>query len=296
MKKAIYTIASGKYEQIWSEFAAQSWRAFCSRNDYDLHCFNQPLDCSERALNRSIAWQKLIAHESPELSGYDVLIWLDADFVINPLSPDPLAELEAGRVGGCYDFTWGNDVQTAFLAKNALNEAKKLFAKSGIDFQSFQKLWGVNPSAGILINTGFLIFRPSETGFILRYVYDNFDEKPSLWGEMVPLSEELHRRSIFQLLDQRYNLIIWQFVQAFVFDCGSKGLVKLMAMLLLYRLLNIGYFLHFASWKHAGMPLMAGATWDEMNGFRPDSHHIATHVQEALQDDLTLQLLVSSQN
>ena len=90
MKKAICTIATGVYFDLWDTYSRPSLQAFCDRNNYELIVFSEPLDPSTRAANRSIAWQKLICHEHPRLIGIDYLIWLDADVVVNPLSPDPL--------------------------------------------------------------------------------------------------------------------------------------------------------------------------------------------------------------
>ena len=50
-----------------------------------------------------------------------------------------------------------------------------------------------------------LLFSPQRHGALLRQ-YDNYDDSDVMhWGEMVPLSEEIHRADMFHAMDQRFN-------------------------------------------------------------------------------------------
>lgn len=270
MRKALFTIAYGQHLELWRTYAEPFWRLFCRRHNYELICFSEPLDTSPRAAARSIAWQKLIAHEHAELQGYDLLGWLDADIVINPGAPDPAEVRAQGMVGACLEFNWGQDPQTAHLAQSWQEKQRRTFAEAGIAFTSYPKLWGFDPSAGPLINSGFFLFEPQRHGSLLREVYENYDDADvQHWGEMVPLSEELHRNQIFQALDSRYNLLVVPFLDTLLSGDTLAQPKETGALSMIYRLLNDGYFIHFAGRKLWGMPLLNGASWSPQTGFQP---------------------------
>ena len=111
MIKAIVTLATGVYQELWEAYARPTWQAFCDRQGYELVALHEPLDTSPRAAGRSMAWQKLICHEHPRLQGVDQLIWLDADIVVNPGAPDPLLEADPEKINGCLEFDWGRDLR-----------------------------------------------------------------------------------------------------------------------------------------------------------------------------------------
>jgi len=270
MRKALFTIAYGQHLDLWRNFAEPFWRLFCRRHNYDLYCFSEPIDTTHRATERSIAWQKLIAHEQEILHDYDLLVWLDADIVINPGAPDPADQRSAGKVGACLEFDWGQDPQTAHLAASWKAKQRRTFAQAGIDFESYPKLWGFDPSAGPLINSGFFLFEPQCHGALLREVYDTYDDRNvQHWGEMVPLSEELHRRQVFEALDPRYNLLVVPFLDTLLSGDTLAKPRETGALSMIYRLLNDGYFIHFAGRKLWGMPLLSGARWTHQGGFEP---------------------------
>ena len=64
MTKAIVTLATGAYRELWEAYAAPTWQAFCDCRGYELVALHEPIDTSERAAGRSMAWQKLKRHTS----------------------------------------------------------------------------------------------------------------------------------------------------------------------------------------------------------------------------------------
>ncbi len=269
MRKAIVTIATGIHLRLWENFAQPFWSQFCLKNGYDLFCFKGPIDKSPKASSRSIAWQKLIVHRESKLKDYDLLIWLDADIIINPEAPDPATKLKGNKIGACLEFDWGNDPQTKHLNLACKNHHKAVLKEQGINFESYQKLWGFDPSSGPLINTGFLIYLKNEHAEILDYVYEKFDDtNVPHWGEMVPLSETMHQKNIFQRFDDRYNLLPMIYMSSLLSGDFWEKPKETGAISIIYRLLNDGYFIHFAGCKSWAMNLLAGATYSREEGFR----------------------------
>ena len=120
-----------------------------------------------------------------------------------------------------------------------------------------------------MINTGFLLFSPQRHGGLLRHVYDHYDDADVMhWGEMVPLSEEIHRAGLFHAMDPRFNMLIVPFL-AFLLSGSDQSKMRVLGTAsMIYRALNDNYFLHFAGFKFLRMRYMTGARWDGDNGFQ----------------------------
>ena len=273
MNKAIFTLATGVYKDLWDVYARPTWQAFCDRHGYQLVVLHEPLDTSSRAVGRSMAWQKLICHEHPRLQGFDQLIWLDADIVVNPSAPDPCLKADLELINCCLEFDWGCDPQLAPIAQAWRDQQSRAFEEQhpGHCFQGYPQLWGFGEGAGPLINTGFLLFSPQRHGALLRHVYDHYDDAHVMhWGEMVPLSEEIHRAGLFHAMDPRFNMLIVPFLASLLSGRDNSKMRIMASASMIYRALNDNYFLHFAGFKFMGLRFMDGASWDLENGFQPN--------------------------
>ncbi|MDA7433316.1 hypothetical protein N8501_01460 [Synechococcus sp. AH-601-N10] len=273
MTKAIVTLATGEYQELWKAYALPTWQAFCDRQGYELVVFHEPLDTCARAAGRSMAWQKLICHEHPRLQGVDQLIWLDADIVVNPGAPDPLLKADLEKINACLEFDWGRDAQLAPIAQAWRDQQCRSFEEQypGHRFEGYPQLWGFGEGAGPLINTGFLLFSPHRYGDLLRHVYDHYDDADVMhWGEMVPLSEEIHRAGLFHAMDPRFNMLIVPFLASLLTGSDQSKMRIMATASIIYRALNNNYFLHFAGYKFLGLRFMTGASWDGGNGFQPN--------------------------
>src|SRR5262249_25014656 len=87
-RTAIVTLAIGEAQRrLWREECRANWARYAQRCGFDLIAIEQPLDSSERARNRSPAWQKLLIAGQRFASDYERLVWLDADILIHPEAP-----------------------------------------------------------------------------------------------------------------------------------------------------------------------------------------------------------------
>lgn len=292
MSKAIVTLATGVYQDLWEAYARPSWQAFCDRQGYELVALHEPLDTCSRAAGRSMAWQKLICHEHPRLQEIDHLIWLDADIVVNPAAPDPMLEANPEQINGCLEFDWGRDFQLAPISQAWRDQQIRTFEKQypGQRFEGYSQIWGFGEGAGPLINTGFLLFSPKHHGALLRHVYDHYDDADVMhWGEMVPLSEEIHRAGLFKRMDPRFNMLIVPFLASLLSGSDQSKMRMMAAISMIYRALNDNYFLHFAGFKFLGLRFLAGASWDADNGFQPNIPAILDQMKANLEaNGLTL--------
>jgi len=95
MKIAVSTLVVGeRFEKLFEKFCLRSWEHYCRSHKYELFVFRKPFAVLE---GKSFAWQKLLLLEQPALTGFDKIIWLDADIIIARNAP-PL-EVPAGKLG-----------------------------------------------------------------------------------------------------------------------------------------------------------------------------------------------------
>ncbi len=92
-KKALVTMAIGQtYQDLFDQHAKNTFLAYCKKFKYDLVCITEALDQSERARQRSPAWQKLLVLSQPWSSDYTQILWLDTDIIINNNNATDIAE------------------------------------------------------------------------------------------------------------------------------------------------------------------------------------------------------------
>ena len=106
-RTALVTLTLGdKYQMLWDDVCAPSWRRYAKRHGYDIVVIDQPLDTSARARVRSAAWQKCLVLK-PEIAGsYDRVVWLDADIVINPNAPPITDGVPLEKIGAIDEFVF----------------------------------------------------------------------------------------------------------------------------------------------------------------------------------------------
>ena len=118
-RTALVTLAVGaEYVTRWHERCEPGWRSWAERHGYEVVCIKRALDHSDRARSRSPAWQKCLVASAPEVAGYDRLIWMDADVVVNPSAPSITACVPPEAVGAVDEFaTPSREVHARTLAK-----------------------------------------------------------------------------------------------------------------------------------------------------------------------------------
>src|SRR3977135_1510492 len=90
-KNAIVTLAIGTaYSDRFEQLCRKNWTGYAERHGFDLFVIEEPLDSSERGTKRSPAWQKCLVLGVPGLAGYERVVWVDSDIVLNPAAPSIL--------------------------------------------------------------------------------------------------------------------------------------------------------------------------------------------------------------
>ena len=212
-RNAIVSLAVGdRCYRPWSTYLRQGWESWCERHDCDLVIYDQPLDTSQRAESRSPAWQKLLAMSSADLSGFDRVIWLDADIWIHPQAGNPIPQLCPDQVAMALDCgaplsseppwfrqAWSQILCTSLNLPSADEaEPRQMF--------SYYQLWGFPATRWPLWNTGVVVFTPSLHSVLFREIYDRWlDGGPGALYEMIPLNLVLKAKNIIQTMDDSFN-------------------------------------------------------------------------------------------
>ncbi len=250
MRKAIVTLAIGpRYRQIWSRIAQPNWSRYAARHGYDLICFEEPLDASERARDRFPAWQKLLVLGRPEVSAHDVVVWVDLDIVMNHQVAACIASSRSSdKVGLCLEEALLPELPLFELANQRIERYKAEFKqRRGLDPERKSYRGRGLPDPGVSLNTGVMVLGRREHRQLLEHVYNSYEKpKPGLGHEQLPLSYELARNNAYEILDPKFNLTVRKFAYAFSQAGTMPHPIISGRVALLCSLLAGSYFLHFA--------------------------------------------------
>jgi hypothetical protein len=201
-KKAIVTLAvGGKYHANWKKFCEPNWKQYADRYGFDLVCLESPLDTSERAQARSVAWQKCLILGIDFAGNYDQVVWIDSDIMINACAPDLTTGVPLDKVGAAEDASYSEMV--------FLKRAFKLWPGAIINQtpQEYYSMYGLPADCDRVLNTGVMVLSPRFHRTILEHVYYAYEEKGGReWHmEMRPLSYELVKAGAVHWIDSRFN-------------------------------------------------------------------------------------------
>jgi hypothetical protein len=204
-RKAMVTISIGEtYHASWKKFCEPNWKQYADKYKFDLICLERPLDSSERASNRSVSWQKCLILGQDFASGYDQIVWIDSDIMINGHAPDITTGVPLDKVGGVQDESYYDGV--------FLKRAFKLWPTSIINYtpQEYYSTYGLPGDCDRVLNAGVMVLSPRFHRTILEHVYSTYEEKGGReWHmEMRPLSYEVVKAGAAHWIDPRFN-VVW---------------------------------------------------------------------------------------
>jgi hypothetical protein len=266
MKKALVTIAIGyPFIDYWHQYCKKSWQAYANKYGYELIVFDEPLDKSERAANRSPAWQKCLILNHEKTKGFERVVWLDADILINDkTAPDIVSVVPREKIGGTDSYSFYSRSIYKTLDEQRMEVWKKSNVnavpnKSGKDFYN---QFGIETDLEDVIQTGVLVLTPSLHNEVLLDAYYKYEDKSgSHWNyEMRPLSYEIVKRGFCYFIDDKFNYIFGLFKFAYFPETLGQKNSFIYRLLSRFKLgkgpaqlrraiaaaLSNSYFLHFA--------------------------------------------------
>ena len=215
--KVIVTLAiGGRYYADWKRVCESNWKTYADKYGYDILCISQPLDISERAQQRSVAWQKcLILGRKSLAQDYERVVWVDSDIVFNNrTAPDVTEGVPLAEVGGAEDIN-GSQAEP-LAARRFLERSLEYWPDAVINWtpNEYYTQYGLSPGVNRVVNTGVLVLSPTHHRHILENVYATYEEKGGReWHmEMRPLSYELVKAQLVHWIDPRFNLM-WPYLE-----------------------------------------------------------------------------------
>ncbi|HUI06223.1 MAG TPA: hypothetical protein VL486_04390 [Verrucomicrobiae bacterium] len=212
--KALVTLAIGDYYlQHWKRVCERNWRTYADRYGYDLICLDRLLDNSQRAKNRSPAWQKCLVLSQPFAERYERIVWVDSDVLINNLDAPSIVEGVPPEKVGAVETLAKDRWQTG---DQLLDRVYEFYGSSLTNYSNRQYYtnYGLPDGFDRVVQTGVLVLSPKHHREMLEKVYYSYEEKGGReWHmEMRPLSYELLKADAVCWLDYRFNFM-WPSMQ-----------------------------------------------------------------------------------
>ena len=276
MNKAIVTITIGeKYENMFKRYCRKNWQKYCEKYNYDLIVINHYLDNSNRANERSPAWQKLLILSQEWSKNYDQIVWIDSDILINNKRAKDISLLINKNKVGMVD---SYSVPTKELNLIAKERQYKYWSENGTEYihnlkphQYYETRGFKGNNFNKVAQTGVFVCSSKYHREIFEKIYYNYEDinKTALWNyEMPAMSYELIKAKMVQWIPIEYNYTVFEIISSFysfIFDenrlsrqrkvlnflinkirmRNNKFLSPLQASCL-NQIFENGYFIHFA--------------------------------------------------
>jgi hypothetical protein len=262
-RQAIVTLAiGGEYADRFEAHCRANWAAYAKRHGFDLVVITDPLDTSCRARARSPAWQKCLILRTPQVTGYDRVVWIDSDICINPSAPSILDGVPPERIGAVDEHRFPSPTARQEILEAIVSvapesgDADKAFWRAWRDPGAWHRYFGLPLGQSHIVQTGVLVLSPQHHRGLLEHVYETYEDRggKQFNYEMRPLSHEIQARGLQHWIDPKFNALVW-----WLFLEQNPGIQPDELRRFVQENYRRSYFLHFAGCAHL-MPLVgAGA-------------------------------------
>ena len=193
------------------------WQAYAERHRMDLVVISRQLDDSPRARSRNASWQKCLVFSSPEIASYDQVVWVDADVLINPTSPDVGLDVPVDRIGAVDEFATPSkeDYDILIRRKYAQWSALGVPFISNLTPTEYHERFGLEGHFDSVVQAGVLVASPRFHKELFEHVYHHYEDKgkPEWNFEMRPLSYEILSNRLERWISPKFNMP-WASVRA----------------------------------------------------------------------------------
>lgn len=243
MKKAIVTLAIGQHSlKSWTQVCRKGWTAYCERHGYDLVAIEQPLDTSERASNRSPAWQKCLVLGQSWAADYDYIVWVDADILINPIAPSIVEGCPKEKIGVIDELAYPTVADHQALVRGGM----KVLG----DAEFYHTRVGLPGGQKHIVQTGVMVMSPRHHRDLLEHVYYSYEDHPNLFYEMMFLSHEMQKHGLQHWIDPRFNAVLYLLIFRSILRNGGREPTEPELRHFTLEQYRRNYFLHFAGRRY----------------------------------------------
>jgi hypothetical protein len=243
-KKAIATIAIGeKYLATFNNICCENWEAYGDRFGYDIILITSPLDVSQRAMNRSASWQKLLILSQSWSNEYERIVWVDLDVIINNTNAYDICDGVPIDMVGAVD---AYSIPTKEIHDISLKRMYANWFEMGIPFIDNLQPGAYYTNRGIpggdldsVVQAGVFVCSPNHHKEIFESIYYKYeDTNGAEWNyEMPAFSYELLRRGLVKYISPRFNFCVSNIESAFYWGMKENCLKQIH---------DLSIFMHFA--------------------------------------------------
>jgi hypothetical protein len=233
--------------------------------NYDLAVIQEPLDSSPRAKARSPAWQKCLVLDPKIAKGYERVIWVDADIIINPSAPSITSGVPIEKIGATDEHVFPSAAARMRIIHSLVNawanknpEIARNWA-SFLDPAEWHAFAGLPRKGSHIVQTGVLVLSPAHHRHLLEHVYYSYEDiggEPMNY-EMRPLSYEIQKQELPHWIDSRFNALIGFLLMQERIVLKNALTTAEERSKFLQAAFQQNYFLHFSG-QHQLMEILAG--------------------------------------
>ena len=247
MKVVLVTLAIGdKYIQEYSYLFRKSHEHYARRHGYDFRIITEPYDTSEYTFKPlSILSTKMFLCSYDWAQEYDLLVFIDADVIINPDAPAIHSTYNfIDKIGVVDEYSQPTrQMRIEYQHEEAINA--KSVPYSGLangewdtcatDYYRIHV--EKHLSTDMVFNTGVLIFQPRKHRKFMEGIYEKYKNtirthKNSFHYEQAVIGYELQKNEQYMLMDNIW-IAVWQMYK---YTCGHQ----------LDTFFRNNYFIHLA--------------------------------------------------
>jgi hypothetical protein len=227
MKTAIVTIAIGAtYIARWQTHCKPGWVCYAQRHGFDV------------------------------AGGYDRIIWIDSDILINDRAPSIADGVPLEKIGATdmHLFPSPQVFQKMFtLLMQQAQTVNPGLAKtwaSYLDPADWHAAWGLPRGGRSIVQTGVLLLTPKHHRELLEHVYYAYEDRGGepMNYENRPLSFEIQARGLLHVLDNRFNALLMFLIMQVQMQL-ERALTAPECAHLVKSAFAQSYFLHLAGLK-----------------------------------------------
>lgn len=255
-KNAIVTLVVGdKYKKNFNKYSRKSFAEYAEKINADLIIIEEKLDTSNKSTQRSIAWQKLLILDQTWSEGYEQILWIDSDVVINTknaddifsVSPiDKVSGVDAYKIPNEHDYILGLKRLYKYWKSKDITYLENYTAH---DYYLNRGITTKNMLSSVL-HTGVFVCSPKFHNdiFLEIYLHENPINNSSGNYEMPIMSARLLEEGFVTWIDHKYNYCVNEIIASDYPELiqNNKFFQNALTKRVIRDIFSHGKFIHFA--------------------------------------------------
>ena len=251
MKVAIVVITIGQQRWQYERHFIPSIKAYAKKYNFEFIQLKEMLDTTLQPrpndvyMKQTICMQKCLIASASWAQQYDVIIYMDADILVNvDTAPNILENYVFGKIGAVDERNiFGNASYNAHVwntvGPHLPRTAQEYYAYHFPGKQPFSKQF----------NGGVLVFQPHVHADFFRNVYEKYMPQilagKDIDGDQAVLNYEANAANLVHYMDERWNRL-WSFCWILFYGFLNEQEHRDILRLCLKQIFDTHYFIHFA--------------------------------------------------